>query len=388
MNTFEKAQGIKDWVIEKRRDFHEHPELSTKEVRTSGIVEETLRSLGIETKRVGETGVLGILKGARPGRVLALRADMDALPVTEETGYPFASKNPGCMHACGHDFHTSMLLGAAKLLSQEKDKIAGTVKFIFQPAEELAVGAKAMVAGGVLENPAVDTAFGMHVMADLPVGCAVVQEGYFMAAADRWDCSIIGTSCHGSAPWQGRDAIVCAAAFIQSVQTIVSRTNDAREPIVINIGTIEGGERFNITPGKVEIEGMNRSFSENSRKMLPQWIEAILKNTCEAYGCTYKFNYDFSCGPVTNDKASTELVRKAVSKFLAPEAIVQIPKIMGSEDYSEYLAKVPGMILLLGGRNEAKDCKYPQHSSHFKIDEDCIPIGVAAHVQVALDYLC
>lgn len=387
MNTFEKAESIKEWVIGLRRDFHEHPELSTKEVRTSGIVADTLKSFGIEVSHIGETGILGILKGGKPGKVIALRADMDALPVLEETGFPFASKTPGVMHACGHDFHTSMLLGAAKILAAEKDQLAGTVKFIFQPAEELAQGAKGMIAGGVLEGPKVDQVFGMHVMADSPMGSVVVQSGYLMAAADMWDCTINGVSCHGSAPWQGVDAIVCAAAVIQSLQTVVSRVNDAREPIVINVGTIKGGDRFNITPGKVELGGMNRSFSESSRKKLPEWIETVIKNTCAAYNCSYEFHYDYSCSPTTNDPAATELVRNAVGKFLSADKILEVPKIMGSEDFSEYLAKVPGMIMLLGGRNEAKDCRYPQHSNHFKIDEDCVPIGVATYAQVALDYL-
>jgi amidohydrolase len=387
MNTLEKATALKDWVIGIRRDIHEHPELPFEEVRTSGIVAEELGKMGLEVKRVGKTGVLGTLKGGKPGKTIALRADMDALPVTEKTGYDFASKNPGVMHACGHDFHTSMLLGAAKLLSGMRGEIAGTVRFIFQPAEELAQGAKQMVAGGALENPRADMAFGVHVLSDIPVGMVVVQEGYFMAAADRWNCAIKGVPCHGSTPWQGKDAIVCAAALIQGLQTVVSRLNDAREPIVINIGTIKGGDRFNITPGKVEIEGMNRSFSETSRKMMPTWIEDFIKATCAAYGCEYEFSYDFSCAPLTNEPAATAVARGALTKLIGADKIMQVPKIMGSEDFSEYVAVVPGTFMVLGGRNEAKDCKYPQHSDQFKVDEDCVPIGVAGYAQVALDFL-
>ena len=387
MKTLEKAESVKDWVIGLRRDFHENPELPFEEVRTSGIVAENLEKLGIAVKRVGKTGVLGTLVGKKPGKAIALRADMDALPVTEKTGLPFASKNAGVMHACGHDFHTSMLLGAAKLLSGMRDEIAGTVRFIFQPAEELAQGAKSMVEGGALENPTPGMVFGIHVLSDIPIGMVVVQEGYFMAAADRWNCTIKGVPCHGSTPWQGKDAIVCAAAVIQGLQTIVSRVNDAREPIVINVGTIKGGDRFNITPGKVEIEGMNRSFSENSRNMMPGWIESYIKSTCAAYGCECDFSYDFSCAPLTNEVVSTAVARAALTKLIGEDRIMQVPKIMGSEDFSEYVAKVPGTFMVLGGRNEAKDCKYPQHSDQFKIDEDCVPIGVAAYVQVALDYL-
>lgn len=387
MHTLEKAREINDWVVALRRDFHMHPEASTEEIRTSAIVAEQLKTLGIAVKRIGKTGVLGILTGGLPGKTIALRADMDALSVTEETGLPFSSQVPGMMHACGHDVHTAMLLGAAKVLSGMKATLPGTVKFLFQPAEEVAQGAKMMVAGGVLEDPGVDMVYGIHIQSDFPIGKAVVQGGLFMAAADTWGLTVKGVSCHGSSPWQGVDALTCSVAIIQSLQTVVSRVNDARSPIVINVGTLHSGERFNVVPGSAEMTGMNRSFTHEARKQLPEWMEQIIKNTCAAYRCTYDFKYNMLCSPTINDPQVASLVEQAVGKIVGSENIMETEKIMGSEDFSEYSAKVPGLIMLLGGANPAKDCCHSHHSNFFKIDEDAIPLGVASYVQVALDFL-
>ncbi|AWI05622.1 M20 metallopeptidase family protein [Clostridium drakei] len=387
MNTLEKAKNIQDWVLKFRRDFHRHPEPSFKEFRTSKIIAEELANLGIEVSHIGETGVLGTLNGEKKGNVIALRADMDGLSVTEDTGLPFTSENPGFMHGCGHDCHVSMLLGAAKLLSEMKAELKGTVKFIFQPAEEVADGANQMIKGGVLKNPDVDFIFGMHIWSDVPVGKVSIKEGPMMASGDIWNLTIKGKSCHGSSPWQGVDAVTCAAAVIQGVQTLVSRFNDVRSPIVINIGTIKGGERFNVTPGTVEMTGMNRAFSADNRKKMPKWIEDMVKNICKGYNCDYEFSYDFICAPTINDVKSARLVKNSLTKLVGEENIPEFEKVMGSEDFSAYLEQVPGALLLLGCRNEAKDCCYSHHSNHFKVDEDALPIGVAAYVQVALDYL-
>lgn len=382
-----KAKEIQDWVLKFRRDFHKHPEASFKEFRTSKIISEELNKIGIKVEHIGESGVVGILKGASEGKVIALRADMDALSVTEDTDLPFSSENPGFMHACGHDAHVSMLLGAAKLLSEMKDELKGTVKFIFQPAEEVASGANAMIEGGVLKNPDVDFIFGMHIWSDIAVGTVCVQEGPLMASGDIWNLTIKGKSCHGSSPWQGVDAITCAAAVIQGVQTLVSRVNDARSPIVINIGTIKGGERFNVTPGSVDMSGMNRAFNPDCRKKMPEWLKNMIENICKGYNCDFDFNYQFICAPTINDEKSTKLVKKSLIKLIGEENIPQFDKVMGSEDFSAYIEQVPGTLMLLGCRNEEKGCCYSHHSNHFKIDEDALPIGVASYVQVALDYL-
>lgn len=383
----ENSKEIQSWLVNLRRDFHRHPEPSLEEIRTSKIIEEQLIKMGIKVERVCKTGIIGILEGKNSGKVIALRADMDALSVSEKTDLPFASETQGLMHACGHDFHISMLLGAAKLLSQMTNEFNGTVKFIFQPAEELALGAKNLIKNGVLKNPDVDFVFGMHIWSDVPVNKVVVQQGALMAGADTWDLTITGKSAHGSSPWQGKDAIVCAAAVIQSLQTIVSRTNDVRSPIVINIGTIKGGERFNVIPGSVQMEGMNRTFSSDTREKLPQWIEKIVKNTCEAYDCEHEFSYNPMTAVVINNEKGSKMVKDSLAKILGEDAFVSSEKIMGSEDFSEYLEQVPGVLMLLGGRNEEKGCCYSQHSNFFDVDEDALPIGTASYVQVALDYL-
>ncbi|WP_242851409.1 M20 family metallopeptidase [Clostridium sp. DMHC 10] len=343
-STLNLAKNIQNWLIKYRREFHKHPEPSFEEVWTSKTISDELERLGLEVQRIGKTGVIGILRGKLEGKTIGLRADIDALSVTEDTGYSFASENKGYMHACGHDSHITMLLGAAKLLSEMKDKLNGTVKFIFQPAEELALGAKSMIDGGALENPHVDYIFGMHIWSDVPVGQAVIQSGPFMASADIWDLTIKGKSCHGSSPWQGVDAITCSAAVIQGVQTLVSRVNDARNPIVMNIGTIEGGERFNVTPGSVKMSGMNRSFSKYSREQMPKWVENMVENVCKGYNCDYDFKYDFTCAATINEEKATGMLKSAVAKLIGEDNIKQVSMIMGSEDFSEYLEKSPRCI--------------------------------------------
>lgn len=382
-----KAEEIQNWVVEIRRDFHKHPEESYKEYRTTKVITEELEKMGIKTKPAGDTGVIGIIKGSKEGKVVGLRADIDALPVTEDTGLPFTSENPGFMHACGHDSHAAMLLGAAKILSEMKNELNGTVKLIFQPAEESGTGAKTIISNGVLTDPPVDAIFGMHIMSDIPCGKVVVQEGPLMASGDIWSLEITGKQSHGSAPWQGVDANICAGAIMQGFQTIVSRVNDVRSPIVINVGTIHGGDRFNITSGRAVLEGMNRTFSEEIRKNLPVWMEKIIKGTCEAYGCEYKFVYNPYCAVTENEPETTEKVRAAMSKLIDSKDIIQIEKVMGSEDFSEYQLHVKGSFAVLGGGNKDKDCIYSQHSNHFKIDEDAFPIGVAGYVQTAIELL-
>lgn len=386
-DTLKFAKDIQDWLIKYRREFHKHPEPSFEEVWTSKTISDELERLGLEVQHIGKTGLVGILRGKSEGKTIGLRADIDALSVTEDTGYSFASQNKGYMHGCGHDAHITMLLGAAKLLSGMRDKLNGTVKFLFQPGEEVASGAKAMIEGGALKNPDVDYIFGMHIWSDVPVGQVVIQPGPFMASADIWDLTIKGKSSHGSSPWQGVDAITCSAAVIQGVQTLVSRVNDVRNPIVMNIGTIEGGERFNVTPGSVKMSGMNRSFSKYSRENMPKWLEEMIQNVCKGYRCDYDFKYNFSCAATINEEKATGMLKSAVAKLIGEDNIKQVSMIMGSEDFSEYLEKVPGALMLLGCRNEAKDCCYSQHSNHYKLDEDALPIGVASYAQVALDYL-
>lgn len=387
MKILSLAKENYEWMVELRRDFHRHPEASFEEFRTTDRIEEELKKMGIETLRVTKTGVVGLLKGGKEGKVIALRADIDALSVNEQTGLSFSSETPGLMHACGHDCHAATLLGATKILSGIKEELQGTVKFIFQPAEEVAGGAKAMIEGGVLENPKVDMIFGMHIWSDVPTGQVGLQPGPVMASADCFDLTITGKSAHGSSPWQGVDALTCATAVVQGLHTIATKVNDARQPIVINVGTFHSGERFNVVPGKATIQGMNRAFTEHSRKMLPEWIGKMVKNTCEAHGCEYEYKYEFMCSPTINEEKSTKLARESVAKVVGQENIIAIDKAMGSEDFSEYAQRVPGAFMFLGGRNEEKGCKYSHHSNFFNVDEDALPLGAASYAQVAIDFL-
>ncbi|MCI1944384.1 M20 metallopeptidase family protein [Clostridium luticellarii] len=387
MYVIEKAQEIKPWMVKLRRDFHMHPEPSFEEVRTSKIIAGELGKMGIQVTATGKTGVIGLLQGKKPGKVIGLRADIDALSVTEDTGLPYSSKNPGYMHACGHDTHIAELLGAVKILSDLKDKLNGSVKFIFQPAEEAASGSDYMIANGVLENPKVDMIVGMHTFGMIETGKVVVQKGPFMASGDEWHLTVEGKSCHGSSPWQGVDAMPCAVAIMEGFQTIVSRFNDARDPIVINVGTVKAGERFNVVPGKVEMTGMNRALSRNSREMMPKWMRKIINGICDAYGCKYNFEYKDGFKPTINDDACTEFARKSVAKLIDEKNIIQVGKIMGSEDFSSYLEKVPGTFIILGGGNKEKGWMHSQHSNHFTIDENCLPIGAAVYAQIAADFL-
>lgn len=387
MKSKDLAKKYKNWIIEKRREFHAYPEASFKEFQTCEKIKGELENMGLDVKKLGETGLVAILNGDKEGNVIALRADIDALTVEEKTGLPFQSKVKGMMHACGHDCHISMLLGAAKMLSELKHELNGTVKFIFQPAEEVAKGALEMIKLGVLEEPHVDKIFTMHVWTDVPSGKIVLEPGPFMASGDLWNLIIKGKSCHGSSPWRGSDAISCAASVIQELHSIVTRVNDIREPIVINVGTIQGGERFNVVAGEVEINGMNRAFTNDSRKKLPEWMEELIKHTCKAHGCEYEFKYEFVCGPTINEENATKEIKESVCKVVGEDNLANLGKIMGSEDFSEYLQYVPGALMLLGAGNKEKNCCYSNHSNFFNVDEDVLSIGAACYTQVALDYL-
>lgn len=381
-SIFKRAQAIQDQVVAFRRDFHQHPELSYHEFRTSKIVKDYLQGLGAEVVSVGETGVVGIIRGDRPGKTIALRADMDALPVAEESGVDYSSLNSGAMHACGHDGHTAMLLGASAILSSMKKELRGTVKLVYQPAEEMGTGAKFMLDSGALDD--VDAIVGMHIFPDFPCGKLVIQEGPLLTSGDRFEIEILGKQSHGSAPWQGVDANVCASAIVQGLQTLVSRVNDARSPIVLNVGTISGGDRFNITSGKAVLEGANRTFDRKTRENLPVWMENLVKGYCYAYGCEYKFNYTYVCAVTDNDPGVTKKVKDSIVKVLGGNSVLPAGLLMGSEDFSSYQSKIPGAFILLGGGNEAKGCVYSLHSNRYRLDEDTFPYGVTVYVEAAL----
>lgn len=400
------ADKIESKVIEWRRDFHEHPELGNREVRTAGIVAKHLQSLGLEVKTgVAKTGVVAILKGGKPGPVVALRADMDGLPVTERVDLPFASKvkaqyngqEVGVMHACGHDSHTAMLMGVAEVLSGMKADLKGTVKFIFQPAEEGSPvgeegGAELMVKEGVLENPKVDVIFGLHIWAGTEVGKINYRPGGMMAGVNDMQIIVKGRQAHGAAPWASIDPIVVSAQIINNLQTIVSRNLNITENAgVVTIGSIHAGVRSNIIPEQAEMLGTIRALSVEDEKMLIERIKLIATKTTEAAGATVEVKIPYSNHyPVTfNDQALTEKMLPSLNKIAGAKNVKLIPPITGAEDFSFFQEKVPGLFFFLGGMPKGGDPKTTpsHHTPDFFIDESAFSLGVKTLAGLTVDYM-
>ncbi len=401
-----KADALTDKVIAWRRDFHQHPELGNLETRTAGIVAEHLKSLGIAVKTgVAKTGVVGILIGGKPGPVIALRADMDALPVTERVPLPFASKvkttyngqEVGVMHACGHDSHVAMLMGVAEVLAAMKKDLAGTVKFIFQPAEEGVPvgeegGAELMVKEGVLENPKVEVIFGLHINSQTPVGDLNYRPGGTMAAVNDMKITVTGKQAHGAYPWSSIDPIVVAAQIVNNLQTIVSRNlNITENPGVVTIGSIQGGVRSNIIPEKVEMLGTVRNFSAADEKMFIERIKTIASKTAEAAGAQAEVLIPYSSHyPVTfNDIALTEKMLPSLKFTAGAENVKLKPPVTGAEDFSFYQEKVPGLFFFLGAMPKGGDPlkTASHHTPDFFLDESSFNLGVKSLVNLTLDYM-
>jgi amidohydrolase len=400
------ADAIEPQVVKWRRDIHQHPELGNNEFRTAKIVAEHLRSLGIEVKTgVAKTGVVGLLNGGKPGPVVALRADMDALPVTERTPLPFASKvrtqyngqEVGVMHACGHDTHVAILMGAAQMLAAMKEDLRGTVKFIFQPAEEGPPfgeegGAELMVKEGVLKNPKVDVIFGLHINSQMEVGTIGYRPGGSMASVNDMRIVVKGRSAHGAAPWSSVDPIVVAAQIINNLQTIVSRNvNVTENAAVVTIGSIHAGNRSNIIPETVEMMGTLRAFTDADEKLLIDRVKKIATKTAEAAGADAEVKVPFSMRyPVTfNDPALTEKMVPSLRRSAGAEKVELRPARTGAEDFSFFQQKVPGLYISLGGMPKGKDPKTApsHHTPDFFIDESGFKLGVKTMVSLVLDYV-
>ena len=394
--------AIEDKVIQWRRDFHEHPELSNREFKTAEKIAAHLRSLGMEVKTgIAHTGVVGILKGDTDGKVVALRADMDALPVAERNELPFKSavkseflgQEVGVMHACGHDTHVAILMGVAEILSKNKDKIKGTVKFIFQPAEEGPPpgeegGALLMVKEGVLKNPDVDAIFGLHINSQTPVGVIRYKSGGTMAAAQRFVIQVKGKQTHGSQPWAGVDPIMISAKIIDGLQTIISReVNLTNEAAVITVGKITAGVRFNIIPESAEMIGTIRTLDYEMKDMINRRMEEMVTTIAKAYGGEATIQITENTDITYNDP---ELVEKMLPSLreVAGEANVQSQKaITGAEDFSYFQREVPGFFFFLGGMTPGSTESYPHHTPDFQIDESGLLLGVKALTELSLDYL-
>lgn len=384
----------RDKVMEFYRHIHSHPELSYQEEQTAAYVYSVLKDLPLDEihRNVGGHGVTALLKGIHPGPCVGVRADMDALSITENTGCPFASQNPGVMHACGHDSHTSILLGAVHVLCQLKDQIRGSVKFIFQPSEEMTPtgGAPGMIRDGVLENPRVDAIIGLHVWPTLATGTIGLQAGAVSAASDHLRATIRGKASHGSMPDMGIDAIVAASAVVLSLQPIISRNLCPRNTAVITIGTIKGGDRYNIIPDRVDLDGTVRSFDENDHKKLPQWIKRAIDNTAAAYGCTAEINYQVGYPSTMNHPKIVEIGRGVIRDVLGEAGVLpDLPVPATGEDFSFYTLKVPAAFAWLGCRPDGvRPENMPAlHNDKFLPDPKCFPYGVQYLSAMALKLL-
>ncbi len=390
-------------LIEWRRHLHEHPELSNREVETAKYVAAQLRTMGLEPQTgVARHGVVAVLKGGLPGPVVALRADMDGLPVREETDVPFASKatgeyqgnQVGVMHACGHDTHVAMLLAAAKVLTQVKDRLPGTVKFIFQPAEEGAptgetpAGAEAMVAAGVMNNPKVDAVFGLHVFANIPTGQLTYRTGPFMAAADTFEIVVRGRQTHGATPWRGIDPIVVGSQIVMGLQTIVSRGVDITAlPAIVTVGQFQAGVRNNIIPDSAKLVGTIRTFDDAVQTDIHAKVTRIAENLAEAAGTTAQVTITKGYPVTSNDPALTARMLPTLER-VAPGAVKVSELITGAEDFTYFQRRAPGLFVFLGITPTAQVGKAPQnHSPLFVVDEAALPTGVRALAHLAVDYL-
>lgn len=391
-------------VVAWRRDIHQHPELSNREVRTAALVAEHLRQLGLEVRTgVGLTGVVGVLRGGKPGPVVALRADMDALPVTEQVDLPFRSlekstyngQSVGVMHACGHDNHVAMLMGAAEVLAGMKAEISGTVKFIFQPAEEGAPagergGAELMLEQGVLNDPAPAAIFGLHVWPDR-VGTITYRSGAFMAASDQLNIKVIGKQTHGAQPWGGVDPVVVASQIVLGLQTIASRQiNVTRQPAIITVGMIQGGNRGNIIPDSVIMQGTVRTFDEDMRRDIKQRIQRTVDHIARSAGATATVDFGTGNNPVTyNDPALTARMLPTLRRVVGAASLLEGELSTPAEDFALYQQKIPGLFVFLGIVPKDKDpATAPRnHSPFFFVDEAVLPIGVRTLANLALDWL-
>jgi amidohydrolase len=390
-------------VVAWRRDFHQHPELGNREVRTSNVIADALRSMGYDvTTGVAHTGVVGVLRGARPGPVVALRADMDALPVTEQVDLPFKSTakttwnnaEVGVMHACGHDTHMAIALGAAAILARLKDRLAGSVKLIFQPAEEGAPpgeegGAELMVKEGVLDNPKVDAIFGLHVF-PIPVGTIAYRPGPLMASADDFTIRITGRQTHGAVPWGGVDPIVIGAQIVTAMQTIISRTvNIAEAPAVVTVATFHGGNRSNIVPETAELSGTIRSFDEGARQDIHRRVRNIATGIAQASGGTAEVTINLGYPVTVNDPALTERMVPTLRRAAGADNVRVGPLAGTAEDFSFFQQRVPGLFVFLGVTPKDRDPRTAaqNHSPLFFADEAALPVGVRTLTTLAVDYL-
>lgn len=389
------AAEAEPYIIRQRRHFHQHPELSLNEFRTTDDIAAELDAMGIPYTRPPETGLIATLAGTAPDayaadgtprRRILLRADIDALPVAERTDEPFASAEDGRMHACGHDCHIAMLLGALRILAQMTDDIHGEVRAVFQPSEENGQGARLMIGAGALDG--VDGAFAMHIWSEVDAGTISCEAGPRMANTDWFRIDVEGASCHGAMPQRGTDAVVAAAAIVNALQTLVSRELDPYEPAVVTVGEIHGGTARNVIAGSAYLTGTVRTYSDEAHDRMPRLIERVCADTALAHGASAKLtDYTIANYKVENDPAASARCCAAVEKVLGEAGVGSYRGTLSGEDFSEYLRRVPGVLAFVGTRNPQIGATWPQHSCYYKVDESVLAGGSMLAAQYAIDFL-
>ncbi len=385
INIHQLVSKHKDLIIKMRRDLHRIPETAYTEKKTSAYVADYLNKLELEVQTgIAQYGVVGLMKTDRPGPTLMFRADMDALPLKEDTGLHFASEHEGAMHACGHDAHMAMVLGTATVFNKIKNELKGNIKFLFQPAEEGPGGAKPMIEAGVMENPKVDYSIGCHVWPDIPEGTIGVRPGPFMAAMDRFDIKIKGSGGHGAMPHLCVDSLEVGTQVVSALQRIVSRHMDPLEPTVVTVGTFHAGTAFNIIPDEAELSGTTRTFNADTWDTWESRLEKVVRGVCESMGVDFELKYSQGYPVTINDESAAEIVRRCAEKVVGEDRFVVPQKTMGGEDFAFYLQKSKGCFFALGvGREGA----VPVHNPNFDFNEDVLLLGVETHCRIGMELL-
>ena len=386
MNVKDITKKYKDYIIEKRRYFHMNPEPSFNEYNTSKVVQEELKKLEIPFEIFAKTGIIATIKGKNPGKAVLLRADMDALEVCEKNNVSYKSQKEGLMHACGHDGHIAMLLGAAHVLNEIKNDISGEIKLFFQPAEEIAKGAKAVIEESKITD-SIDAAFAIHLWQGIPVGKISLESGARMAAADLFSIKVKGKSGHGSMPHETIDAVVVASAIVMNLQHLVSRNTNPLDTLVVTVGKLTAGTRHNIIAGEALLEGTIRSFSDEVWKKVPEQIERVVKNTAAAYDAEAEIDLVRATPPLVNNQDISNILKISAEKLYGEEVVTKYEKTPGGEDFAYFTQVVPGALAFVGIRNDEKGINSPHHNETFDMDEEALEMGANLYAQFAIDFL-
>ncbi len=388
IDFYAEAQKLLPEMSARRRDFHRHPELGFQEFRTSGIVAQELTKLGLEVRTgVGKTGVVGLLEGDQPGPTILLRFDMDALPIVEANTTDYASQTPGVMHACGHDGHTTLGLAVAKMLTPLRPQLAGTLKFVFQPAEEGLGGAAAMVADGVMTDPAPERSLALHLWNDKPLGWVAATDGPAMAAADKFNIRLQGKGGHGASPYLAKDPVVAAAQIITALQSIPARNVNALEAAVLSVTSVKGGEAFNVIPDAVTMLGTVRTFKKEVQETVMRRFEQVVKGIAEAMECPATIEYLVTTPAVSNDAVMSAEVRELAQHIPGVTEIAADERTMGSEDMAYLMNTVPGCYFFIGSANAENELNFPHHHPRFDFDERALVIGATLMAKAATQYV-